>query len=362
MRYVPRLSSVLGISLFVAALSARSSWAGDSPAKAPYPHNALRRQQFGVGAPSFWLFEPASPTPLSAPVVVFYHGWNALSPGVYGAWIEHLVRSGHIVIFPRYQAMVATPPFDFFPNALASVRDALKVLQTTPGHVSPDLDRFALIGHSGGGPLAVQLAAAARDYGLPTPRAVVTLMPGEVVRRPYPNMADVSANTLLVVIVAESDFVVGDLRARQIFAETTAIPRERKKYIFYRSDFHGEPPLIAHHWAPACYSAALDTGDGVLPGLQRNLAEINALDRVGVWRVTDLTLAAAFGGRTLDEATDKGALFRRLGSWSDGVPMTPPVVADDLAVIPRIYPTNGLMLFDWTPLAGTPRVVRTTQR
>ena len=45
----------------------------------------------------------AVPTPEVAPVVVFNHGWFAVNPGVYGAWIEHMVRKGRIVIAPRYQ-------------------------------------------------------------------------------------------------------------------------------------------------------------------------------------------------------------------------------------------------------------------
>ena len=66
-------------------------------------------------------------------MVVFNHGWFAVNPGVYGAWIEHLVRSGRIVISPRYQRDWSTPPADFLPNALAAVRDALDVLATVAG-------------------------------------------------------------------------------------------------------------------------------------------------------------------------------------------------------------------------------------
>ena len=61
-------------------------------------------------------------------MVVFLHGWFAVNPGFYGAWIDHLVRDGNIVIFPRYQNDVGTMPQDFLPNALAAIRDALGVL------------------------------------------------------------------------------------------------------------------------------------------------------------------------------------------------------------------------------------------
>ncbi len=33
---------------------------------------------------------------LAAPLVVFLHGWTVVSPQLYGAWIEHIVRKGSI--------------------------------------------------------------------------------------------------------------------------------------------------------------------------------------------------------------------------------------------------------------------------
>ncbi|MGO9922931.1 MAG: alpha/beta hydrolase fold domain-containing protein [Isosphaeraceae bacterium] len=362
MARLPRIGLLVGIGFFLTMSWRCSVRAGDDTAKAIYQHKALRTQEFGVGPRSFWLFEPAQPAPAVAPVVVFYHGWYATSPGVYGAWIEHLVRSGRIVVFPRYHPRVVVPPFDFLPDAVEAVRDALKILDKAPGHVKPDVNRLAVIGHSGGGSLAAQLAAAARDYGLPAPQAVVTLMPGEVTRRSYPSMGAIPATTLLVVIVSEGDFVVGDLRARQIFAEATAIPASRKKYIVYRSDLHGDPVMIAHHWIPAGYSPAIDTGEGLLPGLQRGLAEVDLFDRTGIWRVTDVTLEAAFTGQTLDEASAKGAIFRRLGRWSDGLPIIPPLVGDDLATIPRVVTSNGLLLFDWSSRIAGPPAPQVTRR
>src|SRR6516164_3184156 len=63
------------------------------------PHGAVRRYEIGQGPRSYWLFEPEQPRPERAPVVVFLHGWFAVNPGFYGAWIDHLVRDGKIVIF-----------------------------------------------------------------------------------------------------------------------------------------------------------------------------------------------------------------------------------------------------------------------
>jgi dienelactone hydrolase len=322
-----------------------------------YPHKSVHRKEFGWGARSYWLFEPAEPMPPTAPVVVLNHGWLAVNPGAYGAWIDHLVRSGNTVVFPRYQTDAFTWPSEFLPNALAAVTDALDVLDAAPGHVRPDRRRFALIGHSAGGNLAAQMAAVAAGHHLPTPRAVIAMMPGEVQPIHEPNLADIPAATLLVVAVAEDDRVVGDVRAREIFTEARAIPPARKKFIFYRSDLHGIPHLVAHHLAPTAVHHAFDSGDGLLRGYQMTKAEVNAFDRAGFWRLADVTLRAAFSGQTLDEATSNGELFRHLGYWSDGRAVERPIVSDDLSKIPRVIPTNGVRLIKWTPDVSFPSFV-----
>src|SRR6185312_14589311 len=116
-----------------------------------------------------------------------------------------------------------------------------------------------------------------------------------------------------------------------------------------RTDLHGSPNLVADHGAPTGFSQSLNTGHGLLPGFQSNQAEVNALDRAGFWRVADITMEAGFLGVTLDQATAKGELFRHLGYWSDGREVTPPLVSDDLATVPRVFPPNGIRLINWSP-------------
>jgi acetyl esterase/lipase len=340
-------------------LCALATQAGEAPGYS-HPHKAIKRQEFGSGARSYWLFEPAQPTPRSAPVLVFLHGWYAYNPAAYGAWIEHLVKTGQTVIFPRYQADGFTPPEEFLDNALAAVDDALNVLETSPVHVRPERGKFALIGHSAGGNLAAQLAAVAQEKGLPVPRAVVAAMPGEVVPSREPRLARIPATTLLLVVAASDDRIAGDLRAREIFTEATAIPRSRKKFVLYRTDLHGG--LLADHFAPTAAARGLNDGEGYLLGLQFVRGRVDAFDHAGFWRMADITLLAGFQGRTLDEATDHGKLFRHLGYWSDGRAVFPPVVGDDLATIPRVFPTNGLRLIKWFPRDPLPAEPRSEQR
>jgi dienelactone hydrolase len=284
--------------------------------------------------------------------VVFLHGWLAVNPAFYGAWIDHLVRNGHVVIFPRYQNDVGTLPQDFLPNTMAAIHDALGVLSVGTDHVRPDTRRFALIGHSAGGNLAAQIAALASDphAALPSPRAVVAIMPGELLPRRQPTLDRISATTLLIVAVGDEDMIVGDQRGREIFAEATAVPRTHKRFILFRSDRHGYPPLIAEHAAPTGTNHRLDNGEGILRPLQLSLGDVNALDHAGFWRIADLTLHAGFSGKTLDDVSRDPERFRHLGYWSDGRRVTPPIVGTDLDAIPRVVLGNGLKIFPWSGL------------
>ncbi len=340
---------LLGFAL--AWLGTTASLAADVPASVltpVYPHKSVNALSFGAGPKSYWIFEPAGPTPARAPVVVFHHGWLAVNPGVYGSWIEHLARSGRIVIFPKYQSDFITRPSEFLGNSLAAVRDAIDVMETGPGRVRPDLERFALIGHSAGGNLSAQMASVASTSGLPVPRAVIAVCPGEVKPLAEPDLSAIPPKTLLVVAATDGDRLVGDCRAREIYALATSIPPSRKKFILYRSDRRGPIPIVADHLSPTAALATLDSGEGLFRTKQMSHATLDILDRHGYWRMADITLDAAFAGLTLDEATNRGALFCDLGRWSDGQAVTPPICSDDLASIPRVVPTNGVRVVPWS--------------
>ena len=133
------------------------------PGGKQYLHASVIKNRYGTGGKEYWIFEPDSPKPRSAPVVVFLHGWGGMNPLYYGAWLDHLVKRGNIVIYPRYQKNLLTGITEFTPNALQAVKDAVNRLQNEPGHVSADLTRFATVGHSLGGLLAANIAALAKE-------------------------------------------------------------------------------------------------------------------------------------------------------------------------------------------------------
>ncbi len=342
----------IALALLIAA------WVPTAPAAEPraaakYPHRTVKKYEIGEGPRSYILFEPADPKPDLAPIVVFNHGWLAMNPGVYGAWIDHLVRSGNVVIYPRFME-TETPVNHYLPNALDALVDAFQVLTSSPAHVKGDLQRFALVGHSTGGVLAAQLAALVTSRGLPEPRAVVAVTPGEILRTRSPDLGRIPASTLLVVITAEHDVVTGNGQARKIYRESTAIPDSRKKYVLFRTDMRGKPAFWADHLAPTASSTAFDNGEGPFHDFQMIQGATNAIDRNGFWRVADLTLAAGFSSKTLDQAFDGGKALLSMGYWSDGRPVIPPIVTNDPGKLPRVVPTHGFRLIPW-PSIEIPR-------
>jgi len=123
------------------------------------------RESHDGGPQEYWLFEPAKPAPKTAPLIVFNHGWGAMDPRIYQAWINHIVERGNIVIYPLYQGSLLTPVKDFTPNAIAAVQDAIRTLKNEPGHVKPELDKFGIVGHSMGGPISANMAALWKTQG-----------------------------------------------------------------------------------------------------------------------------------------------------------------------------------------------------
>src|SRR5918996_3591130 len=151
-RRIISLIILLALSLTAFAQTATPPTQPDTgPGGKQYVHAKVTKNRYGKGGQEYWIFEPDMPKPASAPLIVFLHGWGGMNPLYYGAWIDHLVKRGNIVIYPRYQASLLTPLRNFTPNTVAAVKDALRRLQTEQGHVSPELNKFAAVGHSMGG-------------------------------------------------------------------------------------------------------------------------------------------------------------------------------------------------------------------
>lgn len=319
--------ALVWIGLSAAATPPQQPAAG--PGGSDLPHHSVRKQRFESGSAEYWIYEPEAPRPKTAPVVVFSHGWGAMNPVIYGAWIDHIVRRGNIVVYPRYQADLRTPVREFTPNVLTAVRRALAFLESTPGHVRPDRRAFALVGHSMGGIVTANVAALAVANGLPAPGVVMCVEPGKTTGVPVyaaaelEDLSRIPASALLIAMAGEDDRLAADTDARRIFTESTSVRPANKNFVLLRSDDHGSPRLNANHGAPSAPDPAYDNGE------RRNArwsAEgpsgyrgTNALDYYGTWKLFDALCDAAFRGIHREFALGNTPEQRFMGRWSDGV-------------------------------------------
>ncbi len=271
-----------------------------------------------------------------------------MNPLYYGAWIDHLVKRGNIVIYPRYQATLLTSINDFTPNTISAVKDAINRLQTEKGHVTPELNKFAAVGHSMGGLLAANLAALASESKLPHVRAVMSVEPG-ITEAPVSfalaDLKKIPSDTLLLAVAGDQDSLVRDTDAKRIYYESTRVSAANKDFITLVSDSHGTPALLASHRAPTALDKSYDSGEGLsgtpagtsdpignAPQVKRRVRPetmmVNALDYFGTWKLFDALCDTAFMGKNRQYALGNTSQQRFMGVWSDGVPVKELKVTD----------------------------------
>jgi len=264
--------------------------------------------------------------------VIFCHGFSAILPRGYQAWIDHLVSRGNIVLWPNYQDNLRVPAREFLPNALAGVMTGLHILQSGPESVHPDLDRVAVVGHSAGGMIAAGIAANAAADGLPRIKALMPVEPGDSRRGglasvPLADLSTLPDDILLLILVGEEDTSVGTFDGERILHESTSVPSGNKALFMLHSDDHGSPALVANHFSPTAVLNADGSfaKDPVRPGVSRNTLDtgvVDALDYMGTWRLLDRLLGAAFSDAPRDQLF-KDLSLPSMGKWSDGVPVVP---------------------------------------
>jgi pimeloyl-ACP methyl ester carboxylesterase len=263
--------------------------------------------------------------------VVFLHGWSGMIPSYYGAWIQHLVRKGHIVVFPRYQAALLSPLAGLLPAAQTAVVDAWDWVNAE-GPVAPEGGAIVWVGHSLGGVFATILAARSSQIGLPPPAAVLSVEPGG--EGFYPDdLGDIGLMpmaTRVLLVVGEEDETVGSAGARTLARRMVHMPPENVELVTVQSDRRALPPLVADHMSPlAIVDNFTGSSEGRIQftGLIRlrldALHKPDALDFFAYWKLSDGLLDGSFRGRNLDYAFGDTEEQRFMGYLSDGTPVAP---------------------------------------
>jgi len=286
----------------------------DQPISGPggleYSHNKVIKNKYKWGSHQFWIFEPDDPKPETAPLIVFNHGWSAIFPIIYKEWIYHIVKKGNIVVYPRYQFGLYFGFKNFYSNALQAVKDALEELQNG-NHVLPELDKFAIVGHSLGGGITAYMAADASDAGLPTPKAIMPVQPAVLYGT---DLSKITNETIMLVIVGENDTVVGNESGKIIFYNSNQIPLSQKDFVIQVTDTYGQPDIIADHIAPICIPFS---------------KTVDAMDYYSTWKLFDALTDYAFYGINKEYCLDNTPQQRFMGFWSDGTPVKELIITDN---------------------------------
>ncbi|MGI8730487.1 MAG: alpha/beta hydrolase fold domain-containing protein [Solirubrobacteraceae bacterium] len=222
-----------------------ASSAGSTAATASTPRRSrvyappgTRRSDVGEGPAGAAIFSPEDDD-FSEAVVIFLHGWTAVDPAAYGAWIGHLVRGGATVIYPAYQQ---APYLD----TISPLASTLVALGLAFDEVEPAGRRVVVVGHSAGGALAADYAASARAAGLPSPAAVFSVYPGRSLRGiplriPVVDAENIPAGTRVLALAGARDRVVGT-RVARVIARTATRARTALRIVRDRAvDTHGGP-------------------------------------------------------------------------------------------------------------------------
>jgi len=234
----------------------------------------------------YWVYLPKEEVVPADNVVVFMHGYGAFNPLLFGAWIRHLVKSGNIVIYPRYQKTLTIPrPRQFVNKTLTGIKDALLVLKER-GWDDSLWSELDLVGHSYGGVISINLAENQEEYSIPPIKNIMLCNAGS---GPFKagvldNYDKVDAN--LIMLTSQHDTTVGSKFTKRVERLTTK--KDNKIYLHQRSFSRDKFKLSSHHNEPY----ALDTD---FDNMVRNftvkkafrVGRTDIIDTEGYWKLFD---------------------------------------------------------------------------
>ena len=293
------------------------------PGSANYPHASYSKNAYGSGDLKYWLYEPASPAPSNAPVMLYLHGWNADKPDMYEDMLAHFARKGIIVIYPKYGGLFNFSSYE--PNAKTAYNNALDRLQDG-SHVAPDLTRTMFAAHSLGAHIALRMANSAASESYPVPLGIAL---HEAAGYSYfddnsslslSDLSSISANTHMILMMREAwqDDVNNQGTVTRAWNNATQVPLQQKNLIAIQTDTYGNPDLVSDHNAVQSGNCGWFC-----------TRPLDAIDWWGYWRPTEALINHVFFGTDSQFVLGDGSSVRDMGQWSDGTPVKPKLTTSD---------------------------------
>jgi acetyl esterase/lipase len=291
------------------------------PGGSEYIHGDVTQYDYGTNGSGgdFWLYEPNSPTPDSANVVVFIHGLGETNPKLYGAFIKHLVRKGNIVIYPRYQTDLNTNSNTFNDSCAYGIKRALDTIQQA-GHVKGRIQNYFVLGHSVGGVLTANMTMLHAQYGLPKPLTAFSIQPGAAVYL-MNDYSSFPADVKYLIAVGTEDAVVGTAPGNTLYNQTVNVPTSHKNLITQYTDKHGSPISDASHFAPLAADNDFDNGESNLFIIVSGSGPVDGVDYYCFWKLQDALMDCALRNDNCEYAFGDTPEQHGMDNWSDGTPV-----------------------------------------
>jgi len=286
----------------------------------------------------YYIYEPGTPAPAKAAVILFLHGYGAFDPSDYDSnggdegLISQMVQKGYVVVWAKYQSSATSTFADYPSNAQAAWTDALYRLEnyTWEPHVRPytvkGVPQTIIVGHSFGGWITAWLAGEASTAvpSFPVPLGLVMIEPASLGLLPPINFAGISTATKMVIVSSDQDTVACSKDGVSIFTSTTQVPAAQKNYLWFNSDTTGTPNQVGNHYYPNTYgyndTAAIDNRDFYVT-YKLSVAAADCL--------TNANHCSEFLGNGSAEQLN-------MGTWTNGTPINPMSYYADPTTLPPI--------------------------
>ena len=239
------LEVAVRIALLLTASATALVLVGAPASQAASTSDIVGITDLGSGANEAWVIAPNG----ARSVVVFLHERGQPIPAKYLGWLDNLAGQESAVVFPRYESPASRTPQQILSAVRAGMTAAVRHLARLPvtGFGGGPIKGVPVIvvGYGYGATLALYVAANSARWGLPVPKAVVSIFPRP---GPFPRvaLAPLARSTRVVVQVGAADTQSAKDAAQDLWRAIERHPASRKQLV----TVHARGGFRADHGAP----------------------------------------------------------------------------------------------------------------
>lgn len=247
--------------------------------------------EFGKGANKYWIIIPETDQPLNPTLVVFLHGYGASNPACYGGWIDEILQTNHIVLFPQFQTGTWLPkPNKFEERVDHAIQSSVKYVKSIR---ELDVTDLFFVSHSIGGVISANLADRYGEKSAYKVSSLLLVQPGHKYLKlgSQKTYDHIDPDTRIVCVTGNKDNVASDRFTKLILSTTSQIPSEQKLWLEQFKFKFGRNKIGARHSEPISVDKKFDAGNrNIIISGSFLIGKTDEVDRNCYWRLTTFLL------------------------------------------------------------------------